>query len=309
MTQPSSSSAAEPAADLSGDLPGDLQARIRELWLYPIKSCAGIRVEQALLIETGLEFDRAWMVVDEQGRFVTQRTAPRMALIQPQLRRDDLVVRAPGMLALHLSLDTAEEPVRVQVWKDEAQAYDMGRLAAQWFSDFLGQTVRLVRFDPEQPRVSSPKWTGDDAGYVQFGDGYAVLVCTDAALTDLNRRLADGGHAPVDWRRFRPNVVIEALPGGEAIDPHAEDYWRELAIATADGQAQLRLVKPCTRCEIPNVDPATGEFGSEPNATLAGYRADSRMEGAVTVGMNAIVTGGIEHLLKRGARVGVGLDF
>ncbi|MFT4191069.1 MAG: MOSC N-terminal beta barrel domain-containing protein [Comamonas sp.] len=291
------------------DLPGDLQARISQLWLYPIKSCAGIRVREALLIETGLEFDRAWMVVDAAGRFLTQRSAPRMALIQPQLRLDDLVVRVPGMLALHLSLDRAEAPCRVTVWKDEVAAYDMGALAAQWFSDFLGQPVRLVRFDPDQPRVSSAKWTGEDTGYVQFGDGYAVLVSTEAALAELNGRLAAAGHAAVDWRRFRPNVVIDARPGGEPVEAHAEDYWRDLAIATAQGQAGLRLVKPCTRCEIPDIDPATGVFGSQPNATLAGYRADSRMGGAVTLGMNAIVTGGIEHLLREGAAVGVTLDF
>ncbi|KAF1023094.1 MAG: putative protein YcbX [Paracidovorax wautersii] len=157
------------------------------------------------------------MVVDEQGRFLTQRSHPRMALIQPQLRSDDLVVRAPGMLALHLSLDTAEQPLRVQVWKDEVQAYDMGALAAQWFSDFLGQKVRLVRFDPDHPRVSSAKWTGEDTGYVQFGDGYALLVSTEAALADLNARLTAGGHGAVDWRRLRPNVVIDTAPGGEPI--------------------------------------------------------------------------------------------
>lgn len=291
------------------DLPGDIQARISQLWLYPIKSCAGIRVRQALLIETGLEFDRAWMVVDQQGRFVTQRTHARLALVQPQLRSDDLVLRAPGMLALHLSLDTAEQPLRVTIWKDEVDAYDMGALAAQWFSDFLGRKVRLVRFDPDRPRVSSARWTGADTGYVQFGDGYAALVATEAALAGLNARLAAAGHGAVDWRRFRPNLVIDALPGGEAIEPHAEDHWRELAIATGEGQAGLRLVKPCTRCEIPDVDPATGVFGTEPNATLAGYRADSRVAGAVTFGMNAIVTGGIEHVLREGARVGVTLDF
>ena len=104
--------------------------------MHPIKSCAGIAVDEALLIETGLEFDRAWMVVDERGEFVTQRELPRMALIQPTLRTHDLVLRAPGMLALHLALDAVEAPCRVQVWDDTVAAYDMGDLAAQWFSDF-----------------------------------------------------------------------------------------------------------------------------------------------------------------------------
>ena len=91
-----------------------------------------------MLIETGLEFDRAWMVVDAENRFVTQRELPRMALVQPALRVQDMVLRAPGMLALHIALDAVEAPTRVRVWKDEVAAYDMGDLAAQWFSDFLG---------------------------------------------------------------------------------------------------------------------------------------------------------------------------
>jgi uncharacterized protein YcbX len=129
----------------------DVTARIARLFVYPVKSCAGIEVQEAILTETGLEFDRAWMVVDEQGEFVSQRELPRMALITPKLRFHDVVLRAPGMLALHLAMDAVEEPVKVRVWDDEVDAYDMGGVAAQWFTDFLGQKLRLVRFDPDFP--------------------------------------------------------------------------------------------------------------------------------------------------------------
>ena len=117
----------------------DLQATIARLYVYPVKSCAGVELHEALLIETGLEFDRAWMVVDAAGEFVTQRELPRMALIRPKLKHHEMVLRAPGMLALHIALDAVEEPVRVTVWDDEVAAYDMGDIAAQWFSDFLGR--------------------------------------------------------------------------------------------------------------------------------------------------------------------------
>lgn len=141
----------------------DVSAQISQLWVYPIKSCAGIRVKEALLIETGLEFDRAWMVVDEAGHFVTQREIPRMALVQPQFKLSDMVLRAPGMLSLHISLQNVEQAVRVRVWDDEVAAFDMGDTAAQWFSDFLGRKLRLVRFDPDQQRLSSKsgrlRWT------------------------------------------------------------------------------------------------------------------------------------------------------
>ena len=98
------------------------------LHVYPVKSCAGVAPDEALLIETGFEFDRAWMVVDAPARFVTQRELPRMALVQPTLKTDELVLRAPGMLALHLALDRVEAPMRVTVWNDEVAAYDMGDL-------------------------------------------------------------------------------------------------------------------------------------------------------------------------------------
>jgi len=92
----------------------DLQATIAQLWIYPVKSCAGVVMTEAELTPTGLAWDRAWMVVDDEGEFVTQRELPRMALIQPSFKLGQLVLRAPGMLALHLSLEAAEWPVKVR---------------------------------------------------------------------------------------------------------------------------------------------------------------------------------------------------
>ena len=258
--------------------------------VYPIKSCAGVSVTEALLIETGLEFDRAWMVVDAQGSFVTQRELPRMALIQPTLKHLEVVLRAPGMLALHLAIDGVEGPVRVKVWKDEVAAYDMGDLAAQWFSDFLGQPLRLVRFDPEQKRLSNKTWTGDIDAEVAFNDGFSILVISEASLAELNRKLK----VPVTMARFRPNLVLSGL------DAHGEDHLDEIRIDTPEGPVRLKLVKPCPRCPIPNVDPLTGEPGVEPGDTLSTYRADARVDGAITFGMNAVIVEGIECGLRVG---------
>ena len=165
--------------------PTDVQATIAQLWVYPVKSCAGISLTVAELTDTGLLYDRAWMVVDEDGEFVTQRELPRMALIQTAFKMGQLVLRAPGMLALHLALDAAEGPLKVRVWDDEVMACDMGDLAAQWFSDFLGAPARLVRFDPDVQRLSSLKWTGGVPAPVHFGDGFAVLVASAAVFTAL----------------------------------------------------------------------------------------------------------------------------
>jgi uncharacterized protein YcbX len=276
----------------------DIAGRLAALFVHPIKSCAGIAAADSLLVETGLEFDRAWMVVDEHGEMLTQREFPRMALIQSTLKHSEMVLRAPGMLALHIRLDTVEAPTRVRVWDDIVKAYDMGALAAQWFSDFLappgGRKVRLVRFDPEERRLSNPKWTGDLQAENAFSDGFPLLVAGVASLADLNARLAAQRTPEVTMPRFRPNLVLEGL------QPFDEDHIDEIEIATAEGPVRLRLVKPCVRCGMPNIDPGTAEVGTEPGATLARFRADARMNGGITFGMNAVIVSGIERTLRPG---------
>ena len=295
--------------DAPADASFDLAAVVSRLYVYPVKSCAGVQVREAILTETGLEFDRAWMVVDAQNRFLTQRELPRMALIQPQLKTYEMVLRAPGMLALHVALDQVEEPVRVRVWDDEVAAYDMGPVAAQWFSDFLGVSARLVRFDPEHRRVSSLKWTEGVEALNQFSDGYPVLVLSEASLDQFNEKLAAQGVAAVGIERFRPNVVLGNPADGLALAPHDEDRLDVLHIATGQGAVRLKPVKPCPRCPIPNIDPATAASSPEVGDMLQRYRQDARVNGAVTFGMNAIVLQGVDHLLKAGQAVGANLRF
>jgi uncharacterized protein len=264
------------------------------LFLHPIKSCGGIALEEALLVDTGLDLDRAWMVVDEHGDMLTQRELPRLALVQPAFKAGELMLRASGMLALHLKLDTVESATRVRVWDDEVKAYDMGDLAAQWFSDFLGKKLRLVRFDPEQERWSSAQWTGGLRAPNEFSDGFPLLVTGSASLQDLNQRLAAAGHAPVTMQRFRPNLVIGGL------QPFDEDHLHEIRFATDEGPVTLRLVKPCVRCSIPDVDPVTAQTGHAVADTLAGFRADPRMKGGLTFGMNAVIVEGAGCTLRVG---------
>ena len=276
---------------------GDVVCKLSALAVYPIKSCAGVALQQALVVETGLDFDRAWMVVDHHGEMLTQRELPRLALVQPQFRHSELLLRAPGMLGLHLQLDTVEAATRVRVWDDVVKAYDMGALAAQWFSDFLGTPARLVRFDPEQQRLSEAAWTGSVQAENSFSDGFPLLVVNQASLDDLNARLAAKGVAAATLQRFRPNLVLSGL------QPFDEDHIDELDIDTDEGQVRLRLVKPCVRCGIPNVDPDNAQMSSEPGATLAGFRADARLHGGITFGMNAIVLGGQGCSLRSGQSV------
>lgn len=278
----------------------DVQARISQLFVYPIKSCAGVAVRDAILTPTGLDLDRAWMVVDAHGEFVSQRELPRMALIQPTLRHHDLVLRAPGMLALHLAIDAAEQPLTVRVWNDEVQAYDMGALAAQWFTDFLCPggsplgPLRLVRFDPDAKRVSDRRWTGGAEALHQFSDGFAVLVAGESSLAEFNQQLAEAGHPAVGMARFRPNLVLAGLA------PYDEDHLDRLVLGEGDDRVELRLVKPCARCPIPDIDPLTAERGHAVGDILQTHRQDTRLDGALTWGMNAIVLAGDGQTLRCG---------
>ena len=287
----------------------DFQSVISALYVYPIKSCAGVQVHEAIMLNTGLEFDRAWMVVDAYGEFLTQRELPRMALIQPQLKQYEMVLCAPGMSALHIKLNAFEAPVRVYVWNDAVDAFDMGETAAQWFSDFLGTKARLVRFDPDHKRVCHLDWPVDVEVLNQFSDGFPVLVVSEASLEQLNSQLLAIGTPAASMLRFRPNVVLASSAAGNALAPHDEDRLDVLHISTGQGTVRLKPVKPCVRCPIPNIDPTTAMSSPQVGDTLQSYRADERASGAVTFGMNAVVLGGLKYTLKPGQQVAANYKF
>jgi uncharacterized protein YcbX len=288
-------------SDVAGAAP-TLAATVARLFLYPVKGCRGIPLRSAELVETGLQFngigDREWVVVDADGEFLSQRELPKMTLIGTHLTSRTLRLTAPGMLTLEVPFASEGDVMRVRVWNDAVDAVTQGTIADQWFSDFLGTRARLMRFDPLARRVSSRKFTGQHEAPYKFADAFALLVASEASLADLNARLRRAGHAEVDIDRFRPNIV---LAGVEAFD---EDHASELAI----GDARLQFVKPCVRCTVPSVDPATGEQGAEPGATLAAYRTDPRA-GGMTFGMNAVVTGGAGAVLRAGDAAQLSLRF
>ncbi|MCK6430274.1 MAG: MOSC N-terminal beta barrel domain-containing protein [Burkholderiaceae bacterium] len=277
-----------------------MKATIRALNLYPIKGCRGVALRAARLAATGLEHeeigDREWVVVDEHGEFLSQRELPRMALIETRLTGSSMLLKAPGMLQLEVPYESEGDVVRVRVWDDTIPAVTQGEIADAWFTSFLGRPGRLVRFDPEARRLSNHRYTGKfDAPY-KFADAFALLVTGQASLDDFNARLAAQGHAAIAMERFRPNVVLDGLP---AFD---EDYAKTLRV---DG-AELRVVKPCARCTVPGVDPATGEASNVVPDLLATYR---RRENGVMFGVNAIVVEGAGAWLAVGDEVEVELDL
>jgi uncharacterized protein YcbX len=262
---------------------------IAALNIYPIKGCRGIVLDRARVLATGFEHDREWMIVTAEGRFLTQREEPRLALIQTTLSRSALTLTVPEGAAMKIPLEMTGERVEVTVWRDRCTALDAGPRAAELLSDFLGRPVRLVRFDPEGRRVSAPEWTQGVEGITQFADGFAWLIASEASLTDLNSRLP----APLPMNRFRPNIV---LGGVAAFD---EDRVHEFV---ADG-VRLRAVKPCARCVVTTTDQSTGtRDGDEPLRTLRQFRFDRQLKG-VTFGQNLILIAGAGRDLSVGQNI------
>lgn len=282
-------------------------ATISELIVYPIKSCAGMSVPEATLTSAGLAvdavYDREWMVIDETGRFLTQREYPRMALIVPRLKSDTLELSAPGMLRLEIPLGLPnpehEQTREVQVWEDTVLAYECDATTAAWFSRAIGVPCRLVRFHANARRLASAKWTGGLEAPTLFSDGYPVLVAGAASLADLNDKLVAAGRAAIPMNRFRPNLVVDGL------DAFEEDYVESFGA----GEAVLKPVKPCPRCPMPSVDQATGVPGPDPLDILQSYRRKPQVDDAVCFGMNCIVTAGEGQRLQVGQELTVTLAF
>lgn len=277
------------------------------LTLYPIKSCAGLSLQEATLTVEGLMteqiYDREWVVVGPDGVCLTQRSHPRMALIVPHLKTSTLELRAPGMLRLELELGLPDPELaptlQVQVWDDTILAYDCDETTAAWFSAAIGTPCRLARFHAKATRPVSQKWTSGVAAHTLFSDGYPILVAGIASLDDVNQRLRAAGREAIPMNRFRPNVVIDGLEAFE------EDYVASFEIGTA----VLKPVKPCSRCPMPSVDQATGQFGPDPLDILQSYRAKEVLDGAICFGMNAIVTAGAGQRLRVGQEVVANLSF
>lgn len=246
-------------------------AVLQELYLYPIKSTHAVSVQEAAVEARGLAHDRRWMLVDADGRFLSQRELPALVRVQAYVVPAGLRITAPGTAPLEVARPAAEAPrLAVRIWKNTVEAALAEAPAHAWFSRVLGRPCRLVFMDEAARRPVDPTYAvGDD--YVSFADGYPLLLTTQASLEALNARLA----TPVPMNRFRPNVVISG------VGAFAEDGWQRIRI----GAVTFHVVKPCARCAITTTDQQTGAVGVEPLRTLATFR---RRDGKVYFGQNLI---------------------
>jgi uncharacterized protein YcbX len=256
------------------------------LFIYPVKSLRGFPVDSAAVDALGLVGDRRFMVVDEAGRFLTQRTLPRMALVSTRLSPDALTLSAEGCGPVAVAR-ISEAPTRsVAVWRSEGlAAEDCGEEPAAWLSSFLKVECRLVRagraFSRPIPEARIPPpllGPGGAAHLVGFADGFPFLLVGERSLAELNDRLAGQGESPVPMNRFRPNLVVSGA------EPFAEDGWEKFRI----GGITFFGAGPCARCVVTTTDQLTAERGKEPLHTLASYRRDPKNPSNVNFGQNLI---------------------
>lgn len=239
--------------------------------LYPVKSLAGITVTRWPVSKTGLLYDRKWMLIDSSGHFLSQRSLPRMALINTALVNDTLVLSAPGMSHLTLSLNPiSEQTLTAHIWNDFCVAQAVSTEADQWFSDFLTTDCRLVYQNDTSPRPIDPAYA-NARDQVSFADGFPFLIISENSLVSLNNAM----QLNLPMSRFRPNLVIAGCP------EYAEDSWRNIRI----GHIDFRLPKPCSRCSVPTIDPVTAKTGKEPLQTLNRLR---KWHNKVYFGQNAL---------------------
>lgn len=245
---------------------------LREIWIYPVKSLRGVRVEASAIDDRGLVGDRRFMVVDDAGRFVTQREHPRLALVAASLGSGALHLATPGA-AVEVPLDVDAGARAVTVWDDMVDAVDAGDDAAALLSGHIDADVRLVRMPGSTRRAADPGHARD-GDLVGFQDGFPFLLVSRASVDAIAARVDDA----IDVRRFRPNLVVDG------VDAFAEDDWTSFAI----GDVTFHARKPCARCQVVDVDPDSGEAGRGVLKELARSR---RRGNAAMFGQNLVHDG------------------
>lgn len=256
------------------------------LFIYPVKSCGGISVSEASIEERGFRHDRRWMVTDDQGRFLTQREHPRLALARTAITDGVLEIHAKGMPTVGMPVEPSDgEEMAVEVWGQFVRALRGPGPVDAWFEQLLGVPCRIVHMPERSERVMKPK-DAPEGRRIAFPDAFPFLLLSEASLEDLNGRTDQ----TYPMNRFRPNIVVAGC------GPFAEDRWKEITI----GGVPFDVVRPCERCATITVDQATGIRSTEPLRTLAAYRSEGarvffgqnilhRAQGVLRVGQEVVI--------------------
>ncbi|PPC78840.1 hypothetical protein C4K68_03090 [Pokkaliibacter plantistimulans] len=243
---------------------------LSDILVYPVKSCRGLSMSHAWVEPEGLAWDRRWVVVEPDGRFITARTHPKLALLRCHILQQGLLLRAPDMEDLHLHIpDFINEYQPISIWKSELQGQLTLNIADEWLSRWLGLPVAL-----RYQGVDSFREIKQTGLPVSFADGYPLLLTSEASLAYLQERCPEA----ISMQRFRSNLVVEGSL------PFIEDSWTEIRI----GEVRFAVVKPCSRCVFTTLDVDSQQFSTavEPLSTLQTFRQDD--DGEVYFGMNLI---------------------
>ncbi|NRB62030.1 MAG: MOSC domain-containing protein [Saprospiraceae bacterium] len=246
---------------------------LQAIYIYPVKSLAGIRISESKPTTRGLEYDRRWMLVDEDGVFLSQRSHPQMALLQQEIKGNQLHFSSPKSssgLSISLFGPTTYQIQDVQIWEDSVDALVYKKEINDWFTKQLGSYCQLVYMPEGSRRIVDPNYARNN-DIVSFADGFPYLIATKASLQDLNKKLS----TPIQMSRFRPNLVI-----GGSLTPWEEDNWQAFQI----GAFHFQYTKPCARCQVITIDPFTATSGAEPLRTMSGFR---KRDNKVLFGLNA----------------------
>ncbi len=247
---------------------------VQEIWIYPVKSLGGYRSPEALVLEKGFAYDRRWMLVDENNRFLTQREHPEMAWFTATCVDGCLHIRHRKnntSTAFDISLKS-QGTFPARIWNDTVLVTEVDHEVSRWFTLELGLRCKLVFFSEESPRPADRRYVTEEKN-VSLADAFPYLIIGQSSLNALNLILPE----PVSMLRFRPNLVVAGS------EPFAEDTWKKLTI----GPVPFEMVKPCARCVLTTVNPENAQRGREPLATLATFR---KKDNAIYFGMNAIAT-------------------
>ncbi|MBN0987433.1 MOSC domain-containing protein [Amphritea pacifica] len=247
------------------------QTQLTQITIYPVKSTAPVTLSRSAVTDTGLAFDRQFVLCDDNGKFITARTKPRLLGVKTALLPEGILLTAPGVEPLHLEYAAFSGPYHsIRVWQDSIDAVCCGDNAAQWFSEYLQGPCKLYFFGPQSSRPVNRR----PGNQVAFADGYPLLLISEASLSDLNRRCK----STVRMEQMRPNLVVSNC------EPYAEDGWQRIRI----GEIEFDIVKPCGRCILTTTDPETLERNAdrEPLSVLKQYRRGA--DGEAHFGQNLV---------------------
>jgi len=262
--------------------------KIIELNIYPVKSLGGIALQEARLTSKGLMYDRNWMLLDENGVFMTQRKHPQMALIETKIKDGDLIFshKKTDAVASIPILNSYGVTLRTKVWSTSCEVQKVDTIG-EWFSKAFGFKCHLVFFPKKNIRTKETE-EGTIKRIASLADKSPVLITNTASLNELNGRLDN----PIPMNRFRANII------GEGKTAFEEDNWKSVKI----GGTTFETVEICGRCKLINVNHLTGDTSKEPLETLSTYRKMDR-EIKFGIRMNCNVAEGTEPIIRLGDKI------